>query len=95
MKSTLKSIIVTQPKEVNLKNITTLTVANYGTVATKFKLNGIERNLPAINSEYNLPIAPFVVANSNFPFDVDFYFENNNTNIVVDYLQLPEPQKQC
>lgn len=91
MKSSLKSIVITTPKEVQLTNIESVVISNLSNETKSFVLNGIKRFLPSIHETFAIPQGQFVI-NSNYAFDVSLEFTDTNTNIVVDYLQLPKTQ---
>jgi hypothetical protein len=95
MKIEVKSKQIVGNETVKLNNVLGVTISNLSTVQAKFKLNGIERILPPIDNTFNVPVAPFVISNEVYAFNLDLEFNNANSNIVIDYLQSTINQNQC
>jgi hypothetical protein len=95
MKAQLKSKIVLGVEEVNLTDILSIAVSNLKPVATTFKLNGIERSLPAFDVVNQVPVGSFVITSVDFAFDIALDFNKPTTKIVIDYLKVVNPPKPC
>lgn len=57
------------------KNVTLISVANFGTRERQIMVNGIVRTLPAIDANLNIPNAPFALENSGHHFDIEIEIE--------------------
>lgn len=65
-------------------NVTTLVVSNFDSSACTIVVGGIERTIPAIDSTYNVPVAPFEFSDNGNYFDVEIFFKGTHNNTVVD-----------
>lgn len=90
-KAILKSDQITGSKTIKLKNIVSLSVSNYSATATTIKVNNVNRTLPALDIDFNIPFAPFLVEASGYEFDIEISTINAQL-IVLDYATLT---KEC
>lgn len=70
------------------KNVTNLVISNLDAVEATFFFNGIKRTIPAFDSIYNVPVAPFEFSSNGHHFDIDIQFTSDNYKLVVDFSTL-------
>lgn len=94
-KVNIKSLSISGEIIVREFNVTLVTIANYGNAPADFYIGGIKRTLPAVSVDYGVPVAPFRVENCGHDFDIELSFSANATNVVVDFMQLANNNKDC
>jgi hypothetical protein len=85
-KVTISSEQVIGSKKVQLKNIVSLVVSNHSENETTIKVNGINRTLPPVDSDFNTPTAPFVMEACGYVFDIEISVIDAEL-VVIDYAQ--------
>lgn len=86
---------ITGKKRFKEVNLTSITISNHNNTEATFSLNGVKRTLPAINGDFNVPVAPFRIENCGHSFDIDLQFLADATNVVIDYIQLIDTNITC
>jgi len=92
--STLQSEKVTQDTTIRLKDVTSLTVSNYGSADLQLTVNGVKRLVPAFNPTYRVPYGAYNLDGDNTAaesVELKFEFEAGTKEAILDYRKLKNP----
>lgn len=79
-----------------LIGVTQVAIANYSNTESSVIINGQKEVLPAIDSTYNIPVAPIEISNFGNEFDLDIVFDSNNTNTLLRFFRkIPTTNQKC
>jgi hypothetical protein len=70
-----------------LKDVTSLTISNYGSSIAKVTIDGIERDVPAYNPLIGVPFGSFNIPGDGTACDLDLYidFVGGTGEVILDY----------
>lgn len=89
-KTGFTSIQIGSDTPLNLENISSLTIANYGTTVLTIVANDVARTIPAFNNEVGVPFGSFNLPGDGTLCDVrlEFKFETGKGLAILDYRKL-------
>jgi hypothetical protein len=95
MKVKVVSRIARNNETIQLVEVSKLVISNFGATESQFRINAIERVLPAFDTKNNVPVGSFVVDACTNTFDLEIEFRTTNSKVVLDFIQHPIVTNQC
>lgn len=88
--SGLNALRISNDQPINLKGVTSLTVANYGSDPLNVVVSGVTFPVPAFNAEIGVPYGSFNLPGDGTACDItlEIKFSGNNKNAIITYRKL-------
>jgi len=94
-KVVIESIRIKTSQRFKREDVVTATINNYSSETIFFTHKGVQRSLPPVHSDLNVPVAPFPfeVAGHSFDLDITIDFPLGIGDVIIDYST--NPIKNC